>query len=85
MKDHDQIRRFLFEPNSIRGKSVSLDPSWQKIVSQSNIQGIALTLLGHALTAVTCEICYARYAFDRLGIGQLFLSRRFSTVGVTRH
>jgi molecular chaperone Hsp33 len=53
MKDHDQVRRFLFERNPIRGQHVSLDTSWQKIVAQSEAKGFALTLLGHALTAVT--------------------------------
>lgn len=53
MKDHDQIRRFLFDQNPIRGQHVSLDESWQKIVAQSDAKGFALTLLGHALTAVT--------------------------------
>jgi len=53
MKDQDQVRRFLFEQNPIRGQHVSLDASWQKIVAQSEATGFALTLLGHALTAVT--------------------------------
>ena len=53
MKDQDQMRRFLFEQNPIRGQHVSLDASWQKIVAQSDASGFALTLLGHALTAVT--------------------------------
>ena len=53
MKDQDQMRRFLFEQNPIRGQHVSLDASWQKIVAQSEARGVALTLLGHALTAVT--------------------------------
>ena len=47
------MRRFLFEQNPIRGQHVSLDASWQKIVAQSDASGFALTLLGHALTAVT--------------------------------
>ena len=47
------MRRFLFEQNPIRGQHVSLDASWQKIVEQSDASGFALTLLGHALTAVT--------------------------------
>jgi len=47
------MRRFLFEQNPIRGQYVSLDASWQKIVEQSDASGFALTLLGHALTAVT--------------------------------
>jgi molecular chaperone Hsp33 len=49
----DQVQRFLFEQNPIRGQHVSLDASWQKIVAQSDARGPALTLLGHALTAVT--------------------------------
>jgi molecular chaperone Hsp33 len=53
MKDRDQMLRFLFEQNPIRGQHVSLDVSWQKIVAQSGATGVALTLLGHALTAVT--------------------------------
>jgi len=54
MKKHrDQMRRFLFEQNPIRGQHVSLDTSWQKIVAQSDVRGMALTLLGHALTAAT--------------------------------
>ena len=47
------MRRFLFEQNPIRGQHVSLDVSWQQIVEQSDASGFALTLLGHALTAVT--------------------------------
>ena len=47
------MRRFLFEQNPIRGQHVSLDASWQTIVAQSDASGLALTLLGHALTAVT--------------------------------
>ena len=47
------MRRFLFEQNPIGGQYVSLDASWQKIVEQSDASGFALTLLGHALTAVT--------------------------------
>jgi len=53
MKGHDQVRRFLFEQNPIRGQHVSLDVSWQKIVAHSDAKGFALTLLGQALTAVT--------------------------------
>jgi molecular chaperone Hsp33 len=53
MKDLDQSRRFMFEENPIRGQHVSLDASWQKIVSQSDAKGDALILLGQALTAVT--------------------------------
>jgi molecular chaperone Hsp33 len=52
-KDNDQVRRFLFERNPIRGQHVSLDASWRKIVAQSGAEGTALTLLGHALAAVT--------------------------------
>ncbi len=47
------MRRFLFEQNPVRGQHVSLDMSWQKIVAQSDAKGFALTLLGHALAAVT--------------------------------
>ena len=53
MKDSDQLKRFLFAHNPIRGEHVSLDASWRKIVAQSDIKGTALTLLGHALTAAT--------------------------------
>lgn len=53
MKDQDQMRRFLFEQNPVRGQHVSLDTSWQKIVAQSDAKGFALILLGHALAAVT--------------------------------
>jgi len=53
MKDHDQLKRFLFTNSPIRGEHVSLDTSWQEIVAQSDIKGRALTLLGHALTAAT--------------------------------
>ena len=53
MKDQDLVRRFLFEQNPIRGQHVTLDSSWRKIVEQSDARGLALTLLGHALTAVT--------------------------------
>jgi molecular chaperone Hsp33 len=49
----DQVQRFLFEQNPIRGQHVSLDASWQKIVAQSDARGPALTLLGNALTAIT--------------------------------
>lgn len=53
MKDPDQLIRFLFSNDPIRGEHVSLDDSWREIVSQSNLSGIGLTLLGHALTAAT--------------------------------
>ena len=53
MKDPDQLKRFLFSNNPIRGEHVSLDASWRQIVAQSDIKGMALTLLGHALTAAT--------------------------------
>jgi molecular chaperone Hsp33 len=53
MKDQDQSRRFLFEQSPIRGRHVSLDTSWQKILSQSEAEGYASILLGQALTAVT--------------------------------
>jgi len=43
----------MFEQNPIRGQHVSLDASWQKIISQSEAEGYALTLLGQALAAVT--------------------------------
>lgn len=52
-KDPDQLIRFLFTDNPIRGEHVSLDVSWREIVAQSEIKGQALTLLGHALTAAT--------------------------------
>lgn len=52
MKDPDQSRRFMFEQNPVRGQHVSLDTSWQKIVSQSNAEGFALVILGQALAAV---------------------------------
>ncbi len=53
MKDPDQLKRFLFTHNPIRGEHVSLDASWREIVAQSETKGKALTLLGHALTAAT--------------------------------
>lgn len=53
MKDPDQLKRFLFTYNPIRGEHVSLDASWREIVAQSNLKGTALILLGHALTAAT--------------------------------
>ena len=53
MKEPDQLKRFLFTNNPIRGEHVSLDESWREIVAQSDIKGNALTLLGHALTAAT--------------------------------
>lgn len=53
MKSPDQMRRFIFEHSPIRGQHVSLDQSWQKIVAQSDAKGLALTLLGQALTAVS--------------------------------
>ena len=53
MKDTDQSRRFIFEQNPIRGQHVSLDSSWQKIISQSNAKGYAQIILGQALAAVT--------------------------------
>lgn len=51
MKKPDRMRRFIFDENPIRGQHISLDASWQQIVAQSKAEGIALTLLGHALTA----------------------------------
>ena len=53
MKDPDQLKRFLFSNNPIRGEHVSLDDSWREIVAQSDLKGKGLTLLGHALTAAT--------------------------------
>jgi molecular chaperone Hsp33 len=53
MKDPDQLIRFLFSHNPIRGEHVSLDNCWREIVAQSNLTGKGLTLLGHALTAAT--------------------------------
>jgi len=49
----DQVRRFLFERNPIRGQHVTLDSSWQQIVEQTEAEGTALVLLGQALTAAT--------------------------------
>ena len=51
MKNRDQMLRFLFEENPIRGQHISLDDSWRQIVDQSEAEGLALTLLGHALAA----------------------------------
>ena len=53
MKDPDQLIRFLFSGNPIRGEHVSLDSSWREIVAQSDLSGKGMTLLGHALTAAT--------------------------------
>lgn len=53
MKQLDQVRRFLFEHNPIRGQHVTLDSCWQQIVEQSEAEGAALVLLGQALTAAT--------------------------------
>ena len=53
MKEPDQLKRFLFSDNPIRGEHVSLDDSWREIVAQSGLVGKGLTLLGHALTAAT--------------------------------
>jgi molecular chaperone Hsp33 len=53
MKKPDQLKRFLFTENPIRGEHVSLDASWREIVAQSDVKGRALTLLGEALTAAT--------------------------------
>ena len=53
MKNTDQIQRFLFEENPIRGQLVSLDNSWQQILERTDAEDHAKTLLGHALTAVT--------------------------------
>ena len=51
MKNTDQMYRFLFEENPIRGQHISLDESWRQIAEQSQAEGTALTLLGHALAA----------------------------------
>jgi len=51
MKNPDQICRFLFEDHAIRGQHISLDSSWRQIADQSKAEGVAQTLLGHALTA----------------------------------
>ena len=53
MKPRDQIRRFLFERDPIRGQHVTLDSCWQQIAEQSGAEGVALVLLGQALTAAT--------------------------------
>ncbi len=53
MKKLDQIQRFLFEDHAIRGQHSFLDDSWQQVVRQSGAEGLALTLLGQALTAAT--------------------------------
>jgi molecular chaperone Hsp33 len=47
----DQIQRFMFDEFPIRGEHVSLQQSWQQIVSQSDAEGPALMLLGEALCA----------------------------------
>jgi len=52
MKSLDQSQRFLFDKHPIRGQYVSLDESWERIVSQSGLEGRALTLLGEALAAM---------------------------------
>ena len=52
MKSLDQSQRFLFDRHPIRGQYVSLDESWARIVSQSGLEGRALTLLGEALAAM---------------------------------
>ena len=52
MKSLDQSQRFLFDKHPIRGQYVSLDESWARIVSQSGLEGRALTLLGEALAAM---------------------------------
>lgn len=51
MNKTDQIQRFLFDDHAIRGQHISLHDSWQQVVQQSGVQGLALTLLGQALTA----------------------------------
>ena len=52
MKSLDQSQRFLFDKHPIRGQYASLDESWERIVSQSGLEGRALTLLGEALAAM---------------------------------
>ncbi|MDH5356011.1 MAG: Hsp33 family molecular chaperone HslO [Gammaproteobacteria bacterium] len=56
MKSPDHMHRFLFEEHLIRGQHVSLDASWQQIVSQSDASGVALDLLGHALAAAALMV-----------------------------
>jgi len=51
MRNPDHVHRFLFEQSPIRGQHVSLDSSWRQIVEQSQVTGVGLTLLGHALSA----------------------------------
>lgn len=51
MKQRDQIRRFIFDHNPIRGQHVSLDSSWQQIVAKLDADEIALSMLGQAITA----------------------------------
>ena len=51
MKNFDSMQRFLFEDYPIRGQHVSLDESWQQIVSHSELDGRAQVLLGEALAA----------------------------------
>ena len=53
MKCQDQVQRFLFEDHPVRGEHVSLDSSWQTIVAQSKVKGVAQLLLGQALAAAT--------------------------------
>lgn len=53
MKPLDQMRRFLFEREPIRGQHVTLNSCWQQIAEQSEAEGVALVLLGQALTAAT--------------------------------
>lgn len=53
MKNKDRVRRFSFVNEPIRGQLVTLDSSWQQIISRCEAGDFAKTLLGHALAAVS--------------------------------
>jgi len=76
MKPRDQIRRFLFERDPIRGQHVTLNSCWRQIAEQSEAAGDI---------AESCEFCNASYAYDAVDLALLFNDAEFQSISPTRH
>ncbi len=53
MLNHDQTQRFLIEGTAIRGELISLDASFKEILKRVQVKGIAASILGESLAAIT--------------------------------
>lgn len=62
MKEHDSLRRFIFEHAAIRGELVSLDATWRAVLERHDYPPVIRDLLGEFMAAAALLASTVKYA-----------------------